>query len=100
MSEWRSMVSQLLSNEWGVAELSISVSQLPGFRPPVIPGAGAAFHAAVAAPSAAYHYTATHTHTLTLKSPKVRDGLTWSKNAERLQHAEGVMMGDEGGEEN
>lgn len=96
MSEWRMVVSQLLSNEWGAVEVSISVSQLPGFRPPVIPGAGAAFHTVVAAPWAAYHYTAAHT----LKSlfKKVSDGLTWSKNAEWLQHAEGVMMGNEGGE--
>lgn len=74
--------------------MSISVSELPGFGPPVIPGAGAAFHAELAAPSAAYRYTAAHT----LKSPEVSNGLTRSKNAERLQHAEGVMMGDQGGE--
>lgn len=58
MLEWRSTVSRLLSNEWGSAEVSISVSQLAGFRPQAIPGAGAAFHTMVAAPSAAYHYTA------------------------------------------
>lgn len=93
MSEWRSVASQLLSNEWGAVEVSISVSQLPGFRPPSIPGPGPAFHTVVAAPFAAYHYPAAHT----LKSHKVSDGLRWSKNAEWLQH-EGVMIGDEGGE--
>lgn len=93
MSGWRSVVSQLLSNEWGAVEVSISVSQLPGFRPPAIPGAGAAFHTVVAAPFAAYHYTAAHA----LKSHKVSDGLRWSKNMEWLQH-EDVTIGDEGGE--
>lgn len=88
------MVSQLLSNEWGAVEVSISVSRLPGFRPPVIPGAGAALHAVVAAPSAACHYTAAHT----LKPHKVSNGLTWSKNLEWCQQAKGVMKVDEGGE--
>lgn len=93
MSEWRSVASQLLSSEWGAVEVSISVSQLPGFRPPAIPGARAAFHAVVSArllPIITQHHT--------LKSHKVSGGLRLSKNTEWLQHAEGVMMGDELGE--
>ncbi|KAK3549620.1 hypothetical protein QTP86_005359 [Hemibagrus guttatus] len=79
MGSLLSLVPLKVSSSYHHREFFLATVTLTGFRPPAIPGEGAAFHAVVAAPSAAYRYVAV----LTLQiSHKVSDGLSRSKKAE------------------
>lgn len=87
MSEWRSATSQLLSNERGAAEVSISVSWFPGFRLSAIPGARATFPTEV--PTLLCHLTHIHTYGNGMERHQ-----GWREKRRRGKHG---MIGDERG---